>query len=74
MRNRTRHDYTSLMERECHDILLQIIDEKRSATPAVTVKEWGVSASQLDLLLLPVAGCGRLQLEIAHWAILVALL
>ena len=37
----------------------------------------GVTASQLDppsLTQLSVAGCGRLQLEAAHWAIWVTLL
>ena len=37
----------------------------------------GVTASQLDLPPLPplsVAGCGRLQLEAAHWATWVTLL
>ena len=38
---------------------------------------WGVTASQLDLpslTPLSVAGCGRLQLEAAHWATWVTLL
>ena len=37
----------------------------------------GVTASQLDLppqTQLSAAGCGRLQLEVAHWATSVALL
>ena len=38
---------------------------------------WGITASQLDLpslTPLSVAGCGRLQLEAAHWATWVTLL
>ena len=37
----------------------------------------GLTASQLDVLSLTplsVAGCGRLQLRVAHWATSVALL
>ena len=40
-------------------------------------EEWGVTASQLhlpSLTPLSVAGCGRLQLEAAHWATWVTLL
>ena len=47
------------------------------AQEVLPCKGWGVTASKLDLpslTPLSVAGCGRLQLEAAHWATWVILL